>query len=221
MAQKNKKAYYVWCGLLFFLIIVIGAYSFVNNSTETKQTSTIDMKQSEVKENKAVTSSEQDTIDAAVAAGIKAYQAGQYEESIVLLDKALQLDKHSYKALSAKGMALALEGNTKEGITLIEKAYDEAPEQVTVYYDMAIAYKLQGDLDNSQKWFQKVLKKDPQNTWTLYGIATIYADKGNKDQAMAYLQKAIATDKSVKTVAREQDHFQKYHGDTKFEELTK
>ena len=222
MAKRRRKTYYVWACFLVALLTGIGVYTYVNHDkVRTEQIDTVTMKSGGNKGDEPVIKADKKIIDAAITMGIQAYQEGRYEDSIASLDKALQQDPANDRALSAKGMALALEGQTKEGLALIEKAHAIAPEEVSVYYDMAIAYKFQGDLDNSQKWFQKVLEKEPGNTWTLYGVATIYADKGDKEKAMIYLQKAIESDSSVKKVAREQDHFAKYHGDAQFEELTK
>ena len=84
---------------------------------------------------------------------------------------------------------------------------------------MAMVYKLQGQLNESKQWFEKVLKKDPSNTWSVYGIATIYADQGDDTKALDWLEKAIKIDSSVKAVAAEQDHFERFHNNARFKTL--
>jgi len=84
---------------------------------------------------------------------------------------------------------------------------------------MAMVYKLQGQLNESKQWFEKVLEKDPSNTWSVYGIATIYADQGDDTKALDWLEKAIKIDPSVKTVAAEQDHFERFHNNSRFKTL--
>ncbi|MDU5216773.1 MAG: hypothetical protein E6193_05305 [Veillonella parvula] len=66
---------------------------------------------------------------------------------------------------------------------------------------------------------EKVLEKDPSNTWSVYGIATIYADQGEDTKALDWLEKAIKIDPSVKSVAAEQDHFERFHNNGRFKTL--
>jgi len=63
------------------------------------------------------------------------------------------------------------------------------------------------------------LEKDPSNTWSVYGIATIYADQGEDTKALDWLEKAIKIDPSVKAVAAEQDHFERFHNNRRFKTL--
>ena len=84
---------------------------------------------------------------------------------------------------------------------------------------MAMVYKLQGQLNESKQWFEKVLEKDPSNTWSVYGIATIYADQGDDTKALDWLERAIKIDPSVKSVAAEQDHFERFHNNERFNHL--
>lgn len=104
-------------------------------------------------------------------------------------------------------------------MTDTKKAYDLDPNNVANYYNMAMVYKLQGQLNDSKQWFEKVLEKDPSNTWSVYGIATIYADQGDDTKALDWLEKAIKIDPSVKSVAAEQDHFERFHNNRRFKTL--
>ena len=81
-------------------------------------------------------------------------------------------------------------------------------------------YNMQGQLDESAKWFRRVLDVEPHNTWSLYGLATIYADEGHDAEALIWLKRAIETDSTVKSVAREQDHYMRFHNNEKFKQLT-
>ena len=53
----------------------------------------------------------------------------------------------------------------------------------------------------------------------MYGIATIYADQGDDTKALDWLEKAIKIDPSVKAVAAEQDHFERFHNNARFKTL--
>jgi tetratricopeptide (TPR) repeat protein len=151
------------------------------------------------------------------ADGEKAYEQFDYDKAILLFDKAIAADSHNYKALSGKGVALAMRGNSTnnkkdvtDGITCVQQALTLAPDYVPSFYNLALAYKINGQYDDSIAWFQKVIAKEPDNTWSYYGIATIYGDQGKTTEAVTYLSKAAALDnKNVKDAARTQSHFDK------------
>ena len=132
---------------------------------------------------------------------------------------AINVSANNAEAYSIRGFATALNGDTAKGLVDTKKAYDLDPNNVANYYNMAMVYKLQGQLNESKQWFEKVLEKDPNNTWSVYGIATIYADQGDDTKALDWLEKAINIDASVKAVAAEQDHFERFHNNARFKTL--
>ena len=169
-------------------------------------------------------------IDAASEAlfekGLSAYQKFQYDQAISLYDQALAKDKANYKALSGKGIALAMRGNgvnqkdVRQGISLIRQALELAPDYVPSFYDLALALKIDKQYDESITWFQKVIDNEPDNTWSYYGIATIYGDQGNAEKAVLYLKKAAAIDKeNVKEAARSQSHFDRIRSTRAFQDF--
>ncbi|MCI1248305.1 MAG: tetratricopeptide repeat protein [Megasphaera sp.] len=155
--------------------------------------------------------------EALYADGEKAYGQFDYDKAISLFDKAIAADKNNYKALSGKGVAMAMRGNSSGnkkdvtgGIALIQEALKLAPDYVPSFYDLALSYKINGQYDESIQWFQKVIAREPDNTWSYYGIATIYGDQGNARDALIYLKEAAALDNTnVKDAARTQSHFDK------------
>lgn len=167
-------------------------------------------------------------IDAASEAlfekGLSFYQQFQYDQAISLYDQALAKDPKNYKALSGKGIALAMRGNgvnpkeVRQGISLIRQALELKPDYVPSFYDLALALKIDKQYDESITWFQKVIDSEPDNTWSYYGIATIYGDQGNAEKAVLYLKKAAAIDKeNVKEAARSQSHFDRIRNTRAFQ----
>ena len=166
------------------------------------------------------------TSEALFEKGLSAYQQFQYDQAISLYDQALAKDKANYKALSGKGIALAMRGNgvnqndVRQGISLIRQALELAPDYVPSFYDLALALKIDKQYDESIVWFQKVIDKEPDNTWSYYGIATIYGDQGNAEKAVLYLKKAAAIDKeNVKEAARSQSHFDRIRSTRAFQDF--
>ena len=150
------------------------------------------------------------------------YAKGQNREALLTCDKALEIDRENYKALSLKGLILALDVSPEQGIGQILKALKINPDYTQAFYDMAMAQKLAKHYDESISYFQKVLAVDPQNTWSLYGIATNYADKRDKANALSYLRQAMALDpQHVRPEAMQQDHFVWLRKDPDFLEIVK
>ena len=104
------------------------------------------------------------------------YAKGKNREALLTCDKALEIDRENYKALSLKGLILALDVSPEQGIGQVLKALKINPDYTQAFYDMAMAQKLAKHYDESISYFRKVLAVDPKNTWSLYGIATNYAD---------------------------------------------
>lgn len=149
----------------------------------------------------------------------QALSASEYVKAIEEANVSIKDNANNAEAYSVRGFATALNGDTAKGLTDTKKAYDLDPNNVANYYNMAMVYKLQGQLNDSKQWFEKVLEKDPSNTWSVYGIATIYADQGDDTKALDWLEKAIKIDPSVKAVAAEQDHFERFHNNGRFKTL--
>ena len=147
--------------------------------------------------------------DAHVMVAKQALSSGDYAKTIEEASASIKDNPNNAEAYSIRGFATALN----------KKSYDLDPNNVANYYNMAMVYKLQGQLNESKQWFEKVLEKDPSNTWSVYGIATIYADQGDDTKALDWLEKAINIDPSVKAVAAEQDHFERFHNNARFKTL--
>lgn len=149
------------------------------------------------------------------AEGAEAYSRYDYDEAIAAYDAAIAADGSNYKALSGKGIALAMRGSEREnktdiadGIASVRAALSLYPQYVPAYYDLAMAYKIDGQYGEAIAYFQKVVNEDPQNTWSYYGIAAIYGDKGDAGNAAAYLRRAAALDRdNVLQTAQRQSHF--------------
>ena len=196
--------------LMVMIIVFNTGCSMLVDNNETKQTSVVE---SQDKKSKMV------KVDNHLVAAKQALSAGDYAKTIEEATASIKDNTNSSEAYSVRGFATALHGDTAKGLADTKKAYDLDPNNVANFYNMAMVYKLQGQLNESKQWFEKVLEKDPSNTWSVYGIATIYADQGDDTKALDWLEKAINIDSSVKAVAAEQDHFERFHNNARFKTL--
>lgn len=205
------KLLHIVTALFFGAAVLLGGCGMATTEpTETAKT---------VTPNTTVTDKAEPTAE--LQAATKLLQTNDYEGAVAKADDILKKYPQSDEAYSLKGMAMGLNGKPADGLVLTKKAFELNPNNVSNFYNMAMLYKLQGQLNDAKAWFEKVLEKDPKNTWSVYGIATIYADQGQDAEALQYLRQAIALDPSVKDVARTQDHFERFHGNSEFEAIVK
>ena len=194
--------------LCISLLSLLGCGTDIKTQHDTKTTTTAN--------EQAKTTQDQDEH---VTVAKQALSSGNYNKTIEESTIAINVNANNAEAYSIRGFATALNGDIAKGLIDTKKAYDLDPNNVANYYNMAMVYKLQGQLNESKQWFEKVLEKDPSNTWSVYGIATIYADQGDDTKALDWLERAIKIDPSVKAVAAEQDHFERFHNNERFNHL--
>lgn len=194
--------------LCMCLLSLLGCGTDIKTQQDTKTTTTAN-KQAKTTQGQ----------DEHVIAAKQALSSGNYNKAIEEATVAIKANANNAEAYSIRGFATALNGDTTKGLVDTKQAYELDPTNVANYYNMAMVYKLQGQLNESKQWFEKVLEKDPSNTWSVYGIATIYADQGDDTKALDWLEKAINIDASVKAVAAEQDHFERFHNNARFKIL--
>ena len=199
--------------ILALLIFISGCG--VNQNTNNGNTESNTKSSSESTQD----SSKMANLDNYLIAAKQALSVGDYNKAIEESTVAIKANANNAEAYSIRGFATALNGDTTKGLVDTKQAYELDPNNVANYYNMAMVYKLQGQLQESKRWFEKVLEKDPSNTWSVYGIATIYADQGDDTKALDWLEKAIKIDPSVKAVAAEQDHFERFHNNKRFKQL--
>ena len=199
--------------ILALLIFISGCG--VNQNTNNGNTESNTKSSSESTQD----SSKMANLDNYLTAAKQALSVGDYNKAIEESTVAIKANANNAEAYSIRGFATALNGDTTKGLVDTKQAYELDPNNVANYYNMAMVYKLQGQLNESKQWFEKVLEKDPSNTWSVYGIATIYADQGDDTKALDWLEKAIKIDPSVKAVAAEQDHFERFHNNVRFKTL--
>lgn len=77
------------------------------------------------------------------------YAKGKNREALLTCDKALEIDRENYKALSLKGLILALDVSPEQGIGQVLKALKINPDYTQAFYDMAMAQKLAKHYDES------------------------------------------------------------------------
>ncbi|MCB1489951.1 MAG: hypothetical protein KDJ88_21140 [Bauldia sp.] len=149
-----------------------------------------------------------DSILAISALSAIKYYMGQYEESIRLARRALELNSYDSDLIAQLGWRLSARGNFAEGVPLLERAIARTAAPPTWYYPLvAINDYLHGDYEGMLTLAQKFSTTSDTN-WALVAIA--YAELGNADAARA----ALAKINPQGLLARDPASFFRRHGAT-------
>lgn len=148
--------------------------------------------------------SEETRCRAAVNRALLAWQKGQKEEAIHILEEQLKLgeDKAVYGTL---GQFLLQNGQLQHALELNKKAYafDKYDEAITD--NLALTYRLTGDIDSSANLYKELTGKRLGVPIPYYHYGETLYVMGKKEEAIEYMEKALTyTFSHLAVVSREE-----------------
>jgi tetratricopeptide (TPR) repeat protein len=105
--------------------------------------------------------------------GLAYYMKENYDKSIEMLEKAVQLNTKYEKAYSLLGCAYAGNGNYDKAIEVFDKAIQISPEDANLNYNIGYAYRKTGYLVKATKYYKQAAnlgQKDAQEYLKLHGV---------------------------------------------------
>jgi signal peptidase I len=121
-------------------------------------------------------------------------QSGQYEEAILHLRLALDIDRRkshiSAQAYNILGNTLCNMGKFAESIEEYLSSISVDPLFVPPYINRGWAYFRLGEWEKAQADIEKALKMEPKNFKALKNMALIHLSRENPEKALEYLRKA-------------------------------
>ncbi len=132
------------------------------------------------------------TVEAALAAAMRHYQAGRPQQAAALYRKVLAAHPDHPTALHLLGVVMHQVGKSELAVDLIGKAIALEPDHVKAHYNLGNALKSQGKLEDAVASYRKAvaLKPDFVEAHANLGYALQRQDKF--DEAVAAYRKAIA-----------------------------
>jgi Flp pilus assembly protein TadD len=124
--------------------------------------------------------------------GLTYYRAGKIEETVHLLQKAIQLEPGFAAAHNFLGLAYQSQGKTLEAEAEYKKAIELRPDYLNTYVNLGHLYTNTNRRDEAIKTYEKAvrLKTDEPEVYNNLGSFYMIANKLSK--ARAYIKKAIA-----------------------------
>jgi len=134
------------------------------------------------------------------------FAKSQYNEAIIELKNALQIDPKFVPAMHLIGRAYAAKAWYLEAVRELRRAVELEPDNVGARIDLGHAYLRLELWEDVLRAADAVAGKDPANPSALYFRAAVLNAKGQRQDALAAIDKALAAGQSP-------PEFQTVHGD--------
>ena len=121
----------------------------------------------------------------------KLLKAGQRDQALERVNRALAQKKDDPKARFLKGIILTEQGNTREAIDIFTKLTQDYPNLPEPYNNLAVIYAGQGQYDKARSALEQSIRTHPSYATAYENLGDVYA----KLATQAY-DKALQLDKS-------------------------
>ncbi len=111
------------------------------------------------------------------------------EDSLITIEKAIQINKKAPSFLQIKGSILARLGRGDEAAKVLEKAIEENPNLYHAHVSLGHLYYLKGDKRKAEKCFSSALRIDQERIEAQVNLARLWIDDGKVEKALNTLKK--------------------------------
>ena len=146
-----------------------------------------------------------------------------WDEAIVHLRKAIELDPNYWFHHSYLGRAYEQKGMMPEAIAEFKLAFALDNQQSENWAGLAHAYAVSGRKDEAQKMLDDLMKKSSEKNYVSpYSVAIIYAGLEDKDKTFAWLERAYSERSYYLSVYLTTDaRLDTFHSDPRFKDLVR
>ncbi|MDH3342298.1 MAG: tetratricopeptide repeat protein [Gammaproteobacteria bacterium] len=126
-----------------------------------------------------------------------AAQLEQYDQSIMLLDRALKIDSSLLEVYLIKARIYQTQGKTAESKAVIEQVLSDYPENVALrlqYAQMLVGDK---DYEGAREQYILLQKKQPDNVEVLLNLSLLYIETEQLDEAAELLSHLVELDQKT------------------------
>ena len=129
--------------------------------------------------------------DALHLAGLVAIQAGQHEEAIVRLRRAVAINSKDAAAQGNLGLALMQAGHLQDALKSLEVALTLDPKFISAEYDRAQALVKLNRQDEAITAYHRVIELQPDHLTAHQTLGRVLCDKGRFGEALSVYEKAL------------------------------
>src|SRR5262245_19120271 len=119
------------------------------------------------------------------------YAKGKYNEAIIEIKNALQIDPEFAPAVHLAGRAYAAKGWYLDAVSELRRAVELEPENLAARIDLARAYIQIEAWDDALREATTITAKEPANAWAMYVRAATLNAKQQRPAALAAIEQAL------------------------------
>jgi tetratricopeptide (TPR) repeat protein len=124
----------------------------------------------------------------------KREEAGQFDESLALLNEALGLAPGDPMIIGAIGAVLRKQGYLSDALTRLDEAIRLDPTAAAPWLERGMAMETGGSLEAALASYHRAAELDPQSASAFGGVASIASRRGDIDIALRFGERALALD---------------------------
>jgi tetratricopeptide (TPR) repeat protein len=129
---------------------------------------------------------------------------GNYEKSLELLDKVLELEPDHKLALTTRGAAALKMNRPDAAVESFNRSLEADPAYAKAYHMRGLAFESKGDHRAALNDFNKAIELNPQYGAAYHSRGTLYARMGQEELAAEDIQTmAHLTNLNIETFANE------------------
>jgi tetratricopeptide (TPR) repeat protein len=136
----------------------------------------------------------EEIVDAYYLQGKEAYEAGDYDRVLVLMNLVLEANPNLAPPHLYRGMAYFHLGDYESGLFEMDQALAIDPEYALAYADRGSIYAALGDWDKAVVDWERALEIDPSLAKVHHNLGVMYFDQGNYLRALYEYNMALAID---------------------------
>jgi len=125
--------------------------------------------------------------------------AGQLEQALEAVERALQLKPDFVKATILKAQILVMLERKEEATQLLQQATGSHPENLEVRFSYARLLLDQKDIEGARDQFDKIVRLEPDNADALYSLGLLELETGQYRAGEKHLRKLLKLEKRVQS----------------------
>lgn len=137
-----------------------------------------------------------DTDQLITLATVRAEQAGNLKEALLIYEIILLRDTKNWQAYNNRGLILSEMGYQEDAFFSYRRALELNAESHATLYNIGIYYRNKGRYDEAIDYYKKALNIKPDKTSALGHLVDIYFSKEEYKEALEYAEKAYSFEKN-------------------------
>jgi len=118
-------------------------------------------------------------------------EAGQMEEAVAALSKAIQLGSDNPEPYISLGAVLGEAGRTDEAMKALSRAIRIRPDKLEAYVNLGAALASAGRREEAIRVLSEAVRFEPDNADALNNLGIVLTDAGRLEEAITTLTKAV------------------------------